>query len=68
MKDLRALCRPADSGHLRPLRAADAGQRGAVEGRPGVPGHRTTPRQPLRPMAATREDRAVLGSGQRPHY
>lgn len=59
---------PADSGHLRPLREADAGQRGAAEGRLGVSGHRTTPRQPLWPMAVTWKNSAILGSGQRPHY
>lgn len=59
---------PADSGCLRPLREADARQRGAAEGRPGVPGYRTTPRQPLRSVEVTRKNSAVLGSRQRSNY
>lgn len=57
-----------DAGHLRPLREADAGQRGAAEGRVGVPGLRTTPRQPPRQMEAAWKNSAVLGSCQRPNY
>lgn len=59
---------PADTGHLRPLREVDAGQRAAAQRCSGIPGHRATPGQPLQLLEAAWEDRAILGSRQRPHH
>lgn len=62
------LCLCADSGHLWPLREVNAGKRGAAEGCIGVPGHRKASHQPLRPVAVTWKNSAILGPCQGSNY